>query len=64
MGENRPNVLLYLCVHRWHDVGLAYQSGGVMIENIALMLCLMLLGVGVTWALLIGFIYYLEWMND
>lgn len=35
-----------------------------MIENIALMVCLMLLGVGVTWALLIGLIYYLEWMND
>jgi hypothetical protein len=35
-----------------------------MIENVALMVCLMLLGAGVTWALLAGFIYYLEWMND
>jgi hypothetical protein len=52
-------------VYRWHGAGLAYQPrGGVMIENVVLMVCLMLLGVGVTWALLIGFIYYLEWMND
>ena len=64
VGEKRPSVLLYLRSHSRHDAGLAYQSGGVMIENIALMLCLMLLGVGVTWALLIGFVYYLEWMND
>ena len=35
-----------------------------MIENVALMVVLMLLGVGVTWALLAGFVYYLEWMND
>jgi len=35
-----------------------------MIENVALMVALMLLGVGVTWALLAGFIYYLEWMNE
>lgn len=35
-----------------------------MIENIALMVCLMLLGAGVTWALLVGLIYFLEIMND
>lgn len=35
-----------------------------MIENVALMVLLMALGVGVTWALLLGFIYYLEVMND
>jgi len=35
-----------------------------MIENVALMVFLMLLGVGVTWALLIGFVYFLEIMND
>lgn len=35
-----------------------------MVENVALMVGLMLLGVGVTWALLIGFIYFLEVLND
>lgn len=35
-----------------------------MIENVALMVGLMLLGIGVTWALLIGFIYFLEVIND
>lgn len=35
-----------------------------MLENIALMVCLMLLGAGVAWALLIGLIYFLEIMND
>ncbi len=35
-----------------------------MIENIALMVCLMLLGAGLTWALLAGFVYFLEIMND
>lgn len=35
-----------------------------MFENVALMVGLMLLGVGVTWALLIGFIYFLEVLND
>lgn len=35
-----------------------------MLENVALMVVLMLLGIGVTWALLLGFIYYLEAMND
>lgn len=35
-----------------------------MIENVALMVTLMLLGVCVTWAVLAGFIYYLEVMND
>lgn len=35
-----------------------------MIENVALMVVLMLLGIGVTWALLIGFIYWLEVQND
>jgi hypothetical protein len=35
-----------------------------MIENVLLMALLMALGVGVTWALLIGFIYFLEVLND
>ncbi len=35
-----------------------------MLENVALMVVLMLLGIGVTWALLIGFIYWLEVQND
>ena len=35
-----------------------------MLENVALMVVLMLLGVGVTWALLIGLIYFLEMQND
>lgn len=35
-----------------------------MIENVALMVALMLLGIGVSWALLIGFIYFLEVLND
>lgn len=35
-----------------------------MIENVALMVTLMLLGIGITWAVLAGFIYYLEVMND
>jgi hypothetical protein len=35
-----------------------------MIENVALMVCLMFLGIGLTWAVLIGFIYYLEVMNE
>jgi hypothetical protein len=35
-----------------------------MIENVALMVFLMLLGVGATWAFLIGFVYFLEIMND
>ncbi len=35
-----------------------------MIENVALMVALMLLGVGLTWAMLIGFIYFLEILND
>lgn len=35
-----------------------------MFENVALMVGLMLLGVGVTWALLIGLIYFLEVFND
>ncbi len=35
-----------------------------MIENVLLMAFLMALGVGVTWALLIGFIYFLEVLND
>lgn len=33
------------------------------IENIALMVALMLLGVGLTWAVLFGFIYFLEALN-
>jgi len=35
-----------------------------MIENVALMVVLMLFGIGITWALLLGFIYYLEACND
>ncbi len=35
-----------------------------MLENVALMVVLMLLGIGVTWALLAGFIYWLEVQND
>jgi hypothetical protein len=35
-----------------------------MIENILLMAALMVLGVGLTWAVLLGFIYFLEVMND
>ncbi len=35
-----------------------------MIENVALMVALMLLGVGLTWAVLIGFVYFLEILND
>jgi len=34
------------------------------IENIALMVALMLAGVGLTWAILLGFIYFMEVMND
>jgi hypothetical protein len=34
------------------------------IENIALMVALMLAGVSVTIAVLIGFIYFLEVLND
>ena len=34
------------------------------VENIALMAALMALGVGVTFAVLCGFIYYLEIQND
>lgn len=35
-----------------------------MIENVALIVMLMVLGVGITWALLIGLIYFLEVFND
>lgn len=35
-----------------------------MIENVLLMALLMACGVGLTWALLLGFIYFLEVMND
>ena len=35
-----------------------------MLENVALMVVLMLLGVGVTGALLVGFVYWLEFQND
>lgn len=34
------------------------------VENIALMVALMVLGVGLTWAVLAGFVYYLEFQND
>jgi hypothetical protein len=36
----------------------------MMLENVALMVVLMLLGVSVTWAVLIGLVYFLEVMND
>ena len=35
-----------------------------MVENVALMVVLMLLGIGVIWALLVGLIYFLEMQND
>ena len=35
-----------------------------MIENVLLMAVLMALGVGVTWAVLAGLIYYMEVMDD
>jgi hypothetical protein len=35
-----------------------------MFENVALIVVLMFLGIGVAWALMIGFIYYLEVLND
>lgn len=34
------------------------------IENIALIVALLLLGVGATWAVLAGLIYFLEIQND
>jgi hypothetical protein len=35
-----------------------------VIENIALIVVLLLLGAGATWAVLIGLIYFLEIQND
>ncbi len=35
-----------------------------MLENVALIVVLMLLGISVTWAVLIGLVYFLEVMND
>lgn len=34
------------------------------VENIALIVALMLLGVGIVWALLAGFVYFMEVLND
>ena len=34
------------------------------LENIALIVALLLLGVGATWAVLAGLIYFLELQND
>jgi len=34
------------------------------VENIALIVLLMVLGVGVVWALLAGFVYWMEFQND
>jgi ABC-type nickel/cobalt efflux system permease component RcnA len=34
-----------------------------MFENVALMVLLMALGVGVTVAILVGFVYYMEFME-
>ena len=39
------------------------STGVVMLENVTLMVLLMFLGVGVTVAILIGFIYYMEFME-
>jgi hypothetical protein len=35
-----------------------------MLENVTLMVLLMVVGAGVTVALLIGFIYWMEFQND
>jgi hypothetical protein len=35
-----------------------------MIENVALMALLMLCGVGLTWVVLWGFFYYLEFQDE
>jgi hypothetical protein len=35
-----------------------------MIENVLLMALLMALGIGITAALLVGFIYWMEFQND
>ena len=35
-----------------------------MIENVLMMALLMALGIGVTWVILIGFIYWMEVTND
>jgi len=40
------------------------RSAMEVIENIALMVLLMALGVGITAALLAGFVYWMEVMND
>lgn len=34
------------------------------VENIALLVLLLLCGVGLTWAVLLAFIYYLEAINE
>ena len=41
----------------------AASAGVVMLENVSLMVLLMFLGVGVTAAILVGFIYYMEFME-
>ena len=35
-----------------------------MVENVLMMALLMALGIGVTWVILIGFIYWMETTND
>lgn len=40
------------------------RIGGGVIENVLLMACLMALGSGITVALLIGFLYWMEVQND
>jgi hypothetical protein len=39
---------------------LAWRSAMEMIENVSLVVALMLLGVGATWAVLAGLIYFFE----
>jgi len=40
------------------------RSSMAVIENITLIVALLLLGVGATWAVLVGLIYFLEIQND
>ena len=35
-----------------------------LVENVALMVALMVLGIGLTGAVLFGFIYWMEFQND
>lgn len=71
MDTRRPSLLSNHSMGVWCDVAdslVAWpQAWGVVmlaIENIVLMALLMALGVGVVFALLAGFVYYLEVMDD